>query len=210
MAKVNKKIINQNMVDYQKEKNFAIQILLGKKSLAEFEYIVDYVSTIKLESKKMNPDGLVLFVGSGPIPLSAMLLADEGFNVDCLDFSNEAVLIGREIIKKFGYQKRIQIIAGDARLFNNYSVYDTIVLALEAGVNYHTKKEILEKIFTSMKPDGLVLVRSSNEKNSEGSYVNSSSYLENFFHVEQTIQTFSGYCSTKVCKMPVPHKADLI
>ncbi len=191
------KIKNQNEFDYMTELEFAKKFIKNEVALSEFCYIDDYHQTIHKESKNVVGKK-ILFIGTGPMPLSVVLFKERGFICDGLDYSLQAVRIGEKVLKKMGHED-INLIHADAREFNNYKYYDTIILALEAGIDEKTKQEIFQKISKDANVKTKILVRSSNLENSVGSYVNSQKYLSKYFSIKKRIPTFSGYCSTFVC-----------
>lgn len=191
------KTINQNELDYMTELDFAKKYLKGDIAMSQFCYMKDYQKTIQDEATHIVGNK-VLFIGAGPLPLSLSLFAKKGFVCDGLDYSKEAVTVGKKVLRKMGHTDTLYFHA-DARTFDHYASYDTIILALEAGVDEVIKKEIFKKISKETSTHTKILVRSSNLQNTEGSYVNSKKYVSHFFSIKNIVPTFSGYCSTFVC-----------
>lgn len=145
--------------DYDKEVAFAKRVITGEAKVEDFEYYDDYVRTVDAEVSLL-PEGTkrVLFIGSGPAPLSPILFARKGYEVTGLDISQEAKDLGEKVAALSGTP--INVIAGDATAFD-FSGYDAVVLALEAGANDSLKTAILRRANATLPEAGLLLLRGS-------------------------------------------------
>lgn len=98
-----------------------------------------------------------LFIGSGPVPISAiwmhkMLQAP----IDCLDIDEMAIDASKAFLKNVGLENRLQVIH-EASSEYDVSKYDVIVIALLAK----PKQEILANISQSMGVNCQVICRTS-------------------------------------------------
>lgn len=156
--------------EYEMEKHYALKIINSKnpkKELEKFKYYKNYLDLIKLEylnisyySKIKN----IIFTGSGPLPLSGIILAEEyNLNVTLLENDIEAFKISKELVKILSLKNKIKIINEDAYFFKEYHKYDCIFIA--AMVENINKKKIdfVNELYTNLKNDTLLLCRSSHE-----------------------------------------------
>ncbi|HEX8089861.1 MAG TPA: nicotianamine synthase family protein, partial [Blastocatellia bacterium] len=99
----------------------------------------------------------VLFIGSGPLPISAIYLAlFTGGLIDCLDRDMEAVEVSRQVIKKLGFGETIRVFNGTGESFD-VKDYDLIVIALLAK----PKRRILRNLRKRAGADCRLLCRTS-------------------------------------------------
>src|SRR5215212_2401873 len=99
----------------------------------------------------------VLFIGSGPFPISAIYLSHfTGGMVDCLDRDPEAVEVSRQVIEALGFSESIRVFNGTGESFNAKD-YDLVVIALLAK----PKRRILRNLRRRVEPDCRVLCRTS-------------------------------------------------
>lgn len=188
---------DENLADYNEELNFAKDLIAGKVKFENFPYYNDYVETLNTEQSHIN--GSVLFIGSGPLPLSIILLKQKGHRVDGMDYSSEGIKYGKEVLNGVGMND-VRLFYSDASKFKGYRNYNTIILSLEAGVNLDTKNKIFNNIYNQIKDNTIILVRSSNQENLDGSFVNSSSIMNNYFDEIDSVKIFGGLSTTHVLK----------
>ncbi len=103
-----------------------------------------------------------LFVGSGPLPLSPILMQDafiEG--VDCLDSNENACELSRLLISRIGLAENVGILHGSAEKFSGYGEYDCIFVAALAGCDAVTKRIIAQSILDSSRSGQTVLFRTA-------------------------------------------------
>ena len=89
---------DENDDDYNDELVFIRKVLADQAKPEEYEAYNDYASTLKSESGAIK--GKTLFIGSGPYPVSPIILHNFGVNVDGMDYSGEAVEISKQVLKK--------------------------------------------------------------------------------------------------------------
>lgn len=150
--------------------------------LARFPYLDNYRQLSRMEvdllaSAADRPVRSVAFVGCGPLPLSALLLADQlDVPVDCLDRDPTALAAAERVAHRLdgdpdvgAVAERVagrvgcrtlrfrQVDAMDADL----SAYDVVVLAALVGTTPTGKSTILRRMARGMAPGALLLARSA-------------------------------------------------
>jgi len=140
-----------------------------QETLKNFIYYSNYVelSVKELEVSKANlvscKSKKVLFIGSGPLPLSAILLAKNGYSIDCIDKDKKSVALSRQLIKKLNLESTITIVCQDIESYQTEHEYCFIVLASLVGDTVSKKNQILLKLKSFLKNDTLLLARSSDD-----------------------------------------------
>ena len=84
--------------------------------LAEFVYYPNYVELARMEysGAKLNPQDRVVFLGSGPLPLSLICLCKEyGLKGTGIEQASEYVELSIKLLKKLGLDRHIRIIHGN-------------------------------------------------------------------------------------------------
>ena len=184
--------------DFELEDKFADRFLAGQVSLTEFPYYDSYVRTIDAESTLIGRPRRILFIGSGPVPLSAILYARKfpEARVDIVDIDKAALKKGAKVAKKAGTPLGKQI-AGDAATIKGLSNYDVVVVALEVGPTDATKRAVLEGMFADAAPRTTVLLRGSRDVPSGGMlFVNTRRLLPSNTTIVGAVPTFDGYSET--------------
>jgi predicted GNAT family N-acyltransferase len=103
------------------------------------------------------PPQRILFIGSGPLPISAYYLHRlTGRRVDCLDRDPAAVAVSRQLIDKLGLDDVLHVHNGVGESFN-IADYDLIVVALLAK----PKRRILRNLRKNAAPGCRILCRTS-------------------------------------------------
>ena len=104
-----------------------------------------------------------LFVGSGPLPLSALLLAAEhGIRTTCIDRSLEAVHLSRQIVGLLGLSGMVEIKHADAESAGPCPSYTCVFVAGMAGTDTQEKMRIV-RYLSSVSDDGTVFMLRSAE-----------------------------------------------
>lgn len=137
------------------------------KALASFPYFGNYEDLTQLEwftlrGLSKNKLENTIFVGGGPLPLSAILLAKYyGQQVTILDIDKKAIELSRILINRLGLSKLITIIHCDGQTFKEYVDYSVIFIAALAGLDTKIKTTILNEVHKQAKPDTYIITRSS-------------------------------------------------
>ncbi len=150
------------------ETSFADFFLRGDAQLKEYILYDRFKRLIEAEIKLANikASDRVLFIGSGPLPISAILIEQKtGAYVDCFDHSMEACEISKEIISKLALSEKIRVIHQSAESVElptdntagTHGHYDVIVVALLA----QPKDQILHQLWRSVGPFPRIVLRYS-------------------------------------------------
>lgn len=117
-------------------------------TLKKFPLYESYLKIIQAEvaGAKLIPGHKVIFLGSGPFPVSlilfSLLYGIEGVGIEREDL---AASISSKLIGKLELQEKIKIFRGDHNSFNFNNKFDHLIIALDA----EPKNEIFECILRS-------------------------------------------------------------
>jgi len=144
----------------QLECQYAEDILSGRETTLDnyflnkrFERLVNR----ELSLLDGDPPRKILFVGSGPLPISAFHIQRATERpVDCLDRNPAAVEISRQVIEKLGLTDSVRVFNGLGESFN-ISDYDLILIALLAK----PKRRILRNLRKKAAPGCRILCRTA-------------------------------------------------
>jgi nicotianamine synthase len=133
--------------------------------LASFPYVGNYRRLAHLELDTLarvasRPPRRVLFLGAGPLPLSALLVADAlGVTVDALDRDAVAVDTGSRVVEALDADG-VRLVAGDA-MTADVAGYDLVMLAALVGTTPAAKQAVLQRLAGAMTPGSVLLARSA-------------------------------------------------
>ncbi|PON56856.1 Nicotianamine synthase [Parasponia andersonii] len=137
-----------------------------------FPYYGNYVKLANLEYSILAENGVqspkkVAFVGSGPLPLTSLVMAANHMKTthfDNFDLDDKANCLARQMVASDGeLEKRMQFVTKDVmEMRENLGEYDCIFLAALVGMSREEKVKILGHMKTYMKEEGFLLVRSAN------------------------------------------------
>lgn len=153
--------------EYEMEKHWAKKIISDDKSLADFPYYENYINLTRLEWNALSSCSdhtrhAVLFVGSGPLPMTAIILAiKHKTKVTIIDNDLDAIKLSRKVIGKLGLRHMINILHADGNSFNGYEDFNVIFVAALAGTNPKQKKNIFKYISRKASKKCHVVARSS-------------------------------------------------
>ena len=95
----------------------------------------------------------VLFIGSGPLPFTSMLLAERhGLTVTNIDIDEEACDSARTLARRIGLSDKLSFIRADAMSYPDLSEFDCVFLAALVGMNKREKGRLLRHLCASMRP----------------------------------------------------------
>ena len=99
----------------------------------------------------------LLFIGSGPMPITALCLYNRlGTHIDCLERNEDAVIESKRVMKLMGCENAINIFQGFGEDID-VSDYDVVLIALLAK----PKHKILSNILENAKDDVKIICRTS-------------------------------------------------
>ena len=156
-------LLNQAYCDWETdlEDDFTGSLNQAQKDTQISEYLLwsRFERLLKKEVgllQSLTSEKRVLFVGSGPFPVSAIMFKRlTGIGLDCIDCHEGAVDASKDLLNTFEIDD-INIIHHSAETFD-YSDYDIVIVALLAK----PKERILDKISTSGKHSVSVICRTS-------------------------------------------------
>lgn len=138
----------------------------SEKTLKEFWYYKNYLDLTKLEfgslslchdHKKHNK---ILFVGSGPLPLTGIFLAREhGCAVTFLDINKDTLKLSENLCSKLDI-KNVHFVCADAISYSDYGKFDTIIIAAMIESKKITKENFINLLSRKVGKHTHILVRS--------------------------------------------------
>ena len=144
----------------QLENQYADDILAGKEtSLDNYFLNKRFERLVNRELSLLNgdPPRKILFVGSGPLPISAFhMQRATNQPIDCLDRNPDAVETSRQVIERLGLNDHVRVFNGLGESFD-ISEYDLILIALLAK----PKRRILRNLRKRAAPGCRILCRTA-------------------------------------------------
>ncbi|CAJ2659389.1 unnamed protein product [Trifolium pratense] len=141
------------------------------KNLTLFPYYGNYVKLANYENKILKENGVVnpnkvAFIGSGPMPLSSIILAThhmESTQFDNFDIDEKANEVASKIVASDkALEKRMKFVTQNImEVKEKLGQYDCIFLAALVGMSRGEKIKVLGHIRKYMKEGGILLVRSA-------------------------------------------------
>ncbi|XP_021277486.1 nicotianamine synthase-like [Herrania umbratica] len=136
-----------------------------------FPYYGNYVELASLEYRILSENGVVqpkkvAFVGSGPMPLTSIVMAThhmKSTHFDNFDIDEAANDVARQLIASdVEFEKRVKFVTNDImKVREKLGEYDCIFLAALVGMRKEEKLTIVGHIGKYMKAGGFLLVRSA-------------------------------------------------
>ncbi|KAL2331171.1 hypothetical protein Fmac_018752 [Flemingia macrophylla] len=141
------------------------------KNVTLFPYYGNYIKLAHMENKILKENGVVnpkkvAFVGSGPMPLSSIIIATHHLpstHFDNFDIDHKANEVARKIVASdAALEMRMKFVTQDImEVRERLGQYDCIFLAALVGMSKEAKVKILGHTWKYMKEGGLLLVRSA-------------------------------------------------
>lgn len=138
-----------------------------RRTLSRFPYYENYERLTRMEAHALRgacdrPLRRALFVGSGPLPLTSILLADRyGLSVDNVDSDPEACRLGSLLAAGMGLTGSLEFAEADARDLGSIADYDLVFLAALVGLDESEKERTIQRIGEGMRPGALLAVRTA-------------------------------------------------
>jgi len=133
-----------------------------KKTLYDFPYIDKYQQICDNEENIIQiyaPEAKnILIVGSGPCPITALLYSEK-YTITLLNRDESALNTSKDLNKAL-QKTNMRYCLSDIKEASNISDHDVILFGVSVG-NAEQKKELLEEICKNMKPDSILLARTS-------------------------------------------------
>jgi hypothetical protein len=149
------------------EEYWANRIASKPDELEAFPYLDNYLDMSHAEYADITrilgrEPGHVAFVGSGPLPLTALALGgiDRSLRVDCIDADKEALLASQRVMAALGCSsEQYGLIHTDAADMD-YRAYDAVIVAALVGLEPSKKSAVLRNVAASIRSDAKVAARS--------------------------------------------------
>lgn len=143
-------LIGETELEYCWTRYFLSKSKLPWEQLNKFPYFKNYENLTYLEIKALRHYGVdarpVLFVGGGPLPLTACIMAHNyGLQVHVIDNDSQAVSLAKELVQKLGLEHLITISCVDVLQY--VPTETVIVLAAMVGTTTDAKRKIHEYLF---------------------------------------------------------------
>jgi len=142
---------------------FLAKLHISIGDLEEFPYFANYEALTALEMTALQKHNLltepILFVGGGPLPLTAILLAHRyGIRFRVIDCDAKAVLVSTRLIQKLGLENLILVECVDLR--DVVIMEKTIFLASLVGGSISEKQQLFTQLAQKIPHDATVVSRS--------------------------------------------------
>ncbi|XP_021912740.1 nicotianamine synthase-like [Carica papaya] len=151
--------------------NFLIKTPRPLNNLNLFPYYGNYVKLAIIENTILNQNGVVspkkvAFVGSGPMPLTSIVMATNHMKTthfDNYDIDGVANDVARRIVASDPeFERRMKFVTCDAmEVKEKLEEYDVVFLAALVGMTREEKAKILGHVHKYMKNGGFLVVRSA-------------------------------------------------
>jgi hypothetical protein len=131
-------------------------------ALTNFTYLPNYIQLAQTECRGagLKPGDTVLFLGSGPLPLTLIILCHQhGLNGIGIEQYPERVELSRRVLEKLGLSSQIRIIHGNHLMLPLAETSDLVMVAALA----EPKKEIFDHL-ASVLPAGTKISYRTYEK----------------------------------------------
>lgn len=155
--------------EYNLELHWANNIIRSsnpEEELKRFPYLQNYLDLTKLEINSLNActthnSHKFLFVGGGPLPMTALVLAKKyKISSTVLDMNEEAVEKAKNVIKSLHLSNLIEVKYISGENFN-YKNYNVVFIAALAGLDSQTKNRIFQQIKSTASRGTHIMARSS-------------------------------------------------
>ena len=127
------------------------------ETLDSFHFYERYIGLINNESQlaNFNENKTFVFLGSGPLPLT-LIMFNKVYGCKCIgiELQEDVAELSREVLKKLGLDKDIQIITGDEKVIANLE-YDILMVAAFA----EPKERVFANIWEFVDENTPVLYR---------------------------------------------------
>ena len=156
--------------EFELERQWSTRVTEAEDAWAElrrFPYYGNYEKLARLEAAALmgaagRPLERVLFVGSGPLPLTSILLArHHGMRVDNVEQDERAFRVSRHLSERLGMAHQLNYRHADVLSCTDLGDYDCVFLAALVGMNAREKTALLRHLGACMRPGALLLARSS-------------------------------------------------
>lgn len=158
-----------SQAEYEMEMYWAKRIIASKnadKELRTFWYYANYEQLVDLEYSNISSlyknIKKILFVGGGPLPLTAILLHKKyGTKCTILEKDTESHNISTLLLQKLSLTNAVKVINVPAEDYSNYNSFNLIYLAAMVGEDETSKSKIISLLHTKISKGKVLVCRSS-------------------------------------------------
>lgn len=140
--------------------------------LSKFVYYQNYVDLVKLEIHALHgvnaPLNNIVFIGSGPLPLSPILMyqeltstANSNVMMHNIDRDEASITVSNTLLQKLGIDHGFKQHVMDATDYSDFGHADLVVLGALVGQDVQEKMDFLSHIGKSMKQGSYLMARSA-------------------------------------------------
>lgn len=156
------------------EHHWAERVIAHPEQLGNFPYLDNYRQMLRSEApalaRVVGPGAPIAFIGSGPLPLSAILLARTGFDVTVLDADAHAIQLGDGVVTATNTHPEASALLPGAPATlrsvhapaedHDYTPYAAVIVAALVGATHDATYQILRTVAETLSPGGLLAARS--------------------------------------------------
>ena len=182
--------------------NKIIKSKLPFKTYRKYNYFEAYLNTIKaeVEAGKLSKRDKVIFIGSGPLPSTLIMLYDNyGIESIGIEIIPKVAELSRKLIKSLQLSDKIKIVTGDHFSIKTTKNIKHIIIALAA----EPKDEILQWLKPLLSDSTSLSYRFLKYQKSKG---NLNDLVQN---TERRFKEYDGYKTTKIIN-PAPPSSNII
>lgn len=182
--------------------NKIIKSKLPFKTYRKYNYFEAYLNTIKaeVEAGKLSKGDKVIFIGSGPLPSTLIMLYDNyGIESIGIEIIPKVAELSRKLIKSLQLSDKIKIVTGDHFSIKTTKNIKHIIIALAA----EPKDEILQWLKPLLSDSTSLSYRFLKYQKSKG---NLNDLVQN---TERRFKEYDGYKTTKIIN-PAPPTSNII
>jgi nicotianamine synthase len=138
-------------------------------TLIQFPYFENYERMTNFEVEGMKSCNLhdshkLLFVGSGPLPLSSIIMAGKhGYYIDNLEIDKKACDLSIELIKALNLSEKVKVIHKNIFDITDFSEYKSVFIAALAGKDETEKKRIIEHVVYYAEKGTHIVLRNASD-----------------------------------------------
>jgi nicotianamine synthase len=175
--------------EYELEREWARRIIDSAEpadELERFPYHGNYLQLVEMEAHALFGLGhttvrTAAFIGSGPLPLSAILLTERfGIAVENVDREAEACGLAVKVTERLGLGQALRFHHCDLLEFGSLESFDVVFLAALVGTHRAEKRLLLAHLAARMRPGAVLLVRTASQ-------------LRTLLYPETRIEDLSGF-----------------
>lgn len=158
--------------EYELEREWARRVIDSAEpadELERFPYYDNYLQLVELEMHALYGLGYTqlrraAFIGSGPLPLSAILLGRRfGLVVDSVDRQAEAHGLAVKVSERLELCRSLRFHHCDLLDWEPLEAFDVVFLAALVGSDHQEKRLLLAHLAARMRPGAVLLVRTAHQ-----------------------------------------------